>query len=271
VPNVELEPDTHRALQLLDSLRRLGGFARTSHLASALEVSEETIRRTVKKLSKKGAVSRVHGGVYLTDDGPVSSFYRRIGEHSTAKRAIGHMAASLVVDGTSLFLDVGTTTTFVAEALREKQELLVVTNSINAAQALMNHNQNRVFMAGGELQRDECGTFGSTALEFIGRFNFDTAIMSVDALDAQQGFLLSDHREAEISRMVMRRAKTRIVAADQTKIGKTAPIRACSPEDVDTLITDDLLPADFMTAFKTWGIDVLTAPPKIKKPKKNPT
>ena len=57
----------HREVELMDTLRGFGGSARTSNLAGALNVSEETVRRTVKALAKSGLVQRGHGGVYLTN------------------------------------------------------------------------------------------------------------------------------------------------------------------------------------------------------------
>ena len=67
---------THREVELLETLRDVGGTARTTNLAEALKVSEETVRRTIKALAKTGAVRRVHGGVYLVNahaGKPVSS------------------------------------------------------------------------------------------------------------------------------------------------------------------------------------------------------
>ena len=49
---------THREVELLETLRSLGGSARTAALAEALVVSEETIRRTVKALAKSGLLQR---------------------------------------------------------------------------------------------------------------------------------------------------------------------------------------------------------------------
>lgn len=51
---------SHRTIQLLDALRRFGGSARNAELARAMDVSEETVRRTIKTLSKSGDVTRVH-------------------------------------------------------------------------------------------------------------------------------------------------------------------------------------------------------------------
>lgn len=55
----------HRGLELLQALERLGGSARSSDLVEVLEVSGETVRRTIAGLAESGHVRRVHGGVLL--------------------------------------------------------------------------------------------------------------------------------------------------------------------------------------------------------------
>ncbi len=258
----------HRAVELLQTLRRLGGSARTSQLADTMDVSEETVRRTVKKLSREGLVSRVHGGVFLIDEPAGSSFHQRISEQSRQKQQLGRFVATLVEDGTSLFLDIGSTTIFVAEALRKKVGLMVVTNSLAIAQTLMNHNQNRVFLAGGELLSDAGGAFGAATLKFVSGFHPDLAILSTAAIDANQGFLLADQHEAELMRTFVSHARKSIMVADYSKTAASAPMVSCDPTEIDLFVTDRPPPQALQKAMNEWNIEVLIAPPKPAKKKK---
>ena len=135
-------------LQLLQET----GSARIESLATRLGVTDETIRRNLKRLQAQGMVTRVHGGVHLKDWGPEASFAQRMVQNPGPKRRIAEAVARMLPDGASLFLDVGSTTAYVAQALRVRRELLVVTNSLAVAQALTGVNGNQVFMAGGELR-----------------------------------------------------------------------------------------------------------------------
>ena len=58
---------SHRAHELLEVLRENGGSCRTAELAGLLNVSEETVRRSIKHLAKEGVVIKVHGGVLLAN------------------------------------------------------------------------------------------------------------------------------------------------------------------------------------------------------------
>ncbi len=228
---------THRERTILEHLNATGA-ARITDLAQQLQVSEETIRRAIKRLEALGSVTRVHGGVHLKDWGPEPSFALRFGINPERKRALAARAATLIPDGASLFLDVGSTTAYVAQALRDHRDLLVVTNSLAVAQTLTGRGGNRVFMAGGELRPHDGGAFGVEALAFVRQFRVDHAFLSAAAIDGQTGFMLQDLPEAEFSRAIIDCAKAAIIVADATKFDRPAPIRITDPERISRLVTD---------------------------------
>ena len=247
----------HREVELLAALRRVGGSARTANLAEVLGVSEETVRRTAKSLAKADLVNRVHGGLYLANAEAEHSVFTRLGHRPSEKHKIAEAAASLIPNGACIFLDVGSTTAFVAEALRGHKKLTVVTNSINIAQTLLNRNKNRVFLCGGELCHTEGGAFGPEALDYLRHYFFDFAILSVDGVDAQGGFLLRGSDEADMAAVVIERARHKIIVADHLKFGQTGPRVVCDPVKVNTFVTDRPLSSGFAHSFDGWGIDVV--------------
>ena len=121
---------------ILDALRVTGRESVTA-LAERLNVSDETVRRHLKDLVEQGAVHRVHGGVVLAGALAEPPFSRRMKDRIAAKRAIGKTVAERVMDGMTLLIDSGSTTTYVAEALQHKTGLTVVTNSIEVARTLL--------------------------------------------------------------------------------------------------------------------------------------
>jgi len=248
-----------REREIVDMLRLNGGSSRIQTLAARLGVSEETIRRNVKKLADDGLVRKVHGGVHLPDAEIEPSFQQRMDRNPEAKRRIAARVAAIVKNGDSLFLDIGSTTAYIAQALRGHRDLFVVTNSVAVAHRLAARNNNRVFMAGGELRAHDGGVFGAEAIAFVRRFQVDYAICSATAINADRGFVLFDLQEAEFSREIMLRARTRIVAADSTKFGRGGPIVVCDPSMVDQLVTDAPPPADLCNAMETWSLEIIVA------------
>jgi DeoR family transcriptional regulator, glycerol-3-phosphate regulon repressor len=244
----------HREVEVLEALRQLGGAARNANLAEVLGVSEETIRRTTKALAKADLVRRVHGGSYLPDSGAGDGVYSRLGLLQGEKGRIGAAVVALIPDGSCVFLDVGSTTAFVAQALNARRGLDVVTNSLNAAQALAEQGGNRVFVAGGRLRRDQLGMFGSETIDFVRGFHIDVAIMSVDAIDARRGFLLNGADEAAVARAAIRQADRAIIVADHEKFGQKSPLVLCPPQEIDVVVTDQPLEPGMAQSFEGWGI-----------------
>ena len=251
---------TQREMEVLTILNEAGS-ARILDLSRRLNVTEETIRRNVRRLEDQGLVRKVHGGVYLKDWVAEPTFAMRLKEQPEAKQRIGRAVAALIPDGASLMLDIGSTTAFVAQALRGHQNLLVVTNSLTVAQSLCMLNGNRVFMAGGELRSHDGGAFGAEALAFVRRFRVDYAVLSAASVDARAGFLLHDLGEAEFSRAIVDCAATSIIAADATKFGRPAPIRIGEPDLFHKLVTDAAPPPDIAAMLAKAGIEVRVVPP----------
>ena len=249
---------SQRTREVLDILAE-SGSARIQDIALRLNVTQETIRRTVALLGQQGLVTKLHGGVSLKNLGMEPSFEQRFVQSQPAKRRIAEAVAKTIQNGSSLILDVGSTTAYVAQALQQKKDLLVVTNSLPVAQALAGRNGNRLFMAGGELRSHDGGAFGPDARAFVRQFRVRHAILSVAGLEAKAGFLLQDLPEAEFSRTIIGCADEVIVAADASKFGKSAPIRIAAAEAFHQLVTDAPPPPDISDMLAEAGISVTVA------------
>ena len=198
----------------------------------------------------------MYGGAYLTGPPEAPSFLRRIAKHSTEKRAIAKTVIDYVQDGMTLFLDVGSTTAFVAESLRDHSRLTVATNSVGVAQVLANHNGNHVHLLGGEMQIDERGTFGFVTEQQCLRFAYDLAILSTDALCENRGFLNLNAAEANLAAVVAKCAGSVLVVLDHTKFEQTAPHCGLETWDVDVIVTDQTPGQNLTNAIQAWGIDL---------------
>ncbi len=249
----------HSGFELLAVLRRMGGSARNAQIAQVMGVSEETVRRLVKALAKSGMVERVHGGTFLRGGEDMPVYSGNLGQNPKEKSRIARAVVDLISDGMTVFVNVGSTTTFVSERLRIRQNLLIVTNSVSAAQVLAGHNSNKVFLAGGEILHSERGAFGSATEGYARQFTYDMAILGVDALSAEHGFTLQNPTEADLSRVVCGQANDVVIAADSSKFGARAPMVACTPSDVSTLVTDTTPPHKLAQALSDWGVGLRVA------------
>lgn len=236
-----------------------------AELAAELDVSDETIRRSIKPLVSAGQLLRVHGGVLLPEALHEPPFDRRMQANREAKLAIAAQVAQRINDGDSLMLDTGSTTAYIASALRNHRNLFVVTNSAEIARTLATRNGNRVYMAGGELRADDAAAFGAAAHVFVQQFQVQHAILSIGAIDADNGLMDYDLCEAEYARVVLHQAERRIVAADHSKFGRKGFVKVCDAELIDVLITDRPPPPALARQFEQAGVEVVVADAGIRE------
>lgn len=226
----------------------LRGSVSVLNLAQELNVSDQTIRRVVKPLVERGDVSKVHGALVSNRSALDPPFLARMSQNRTAKIAIARAVAQLVQDGDSIAIDTGSTSAFAAQALRERKNLTVVTNSAFVASTLAMAPGNNVSMAGTQLRDHDGASFDRSAFEVIERMQVDYALLSASVVDAQKGFLVHEQCEVDIATAMMRNSSRTIMAVDASKFqtpDRRPAIRQPDLRPNDYLVTDREVGAEF--------------------------
>lgn len=223
-------------LQLLQS----SGYQSVRELSRRLYTSESTVRRTLAALEQKGLIRRNYGGAEAQEHyAQADPFRHRAKSNTEAKRCIGEKAASLVPDGSILFLDQSSTAFFLGEALLKKKHLTVVTNSLETA-ALLAGSDFEVIVSGGTLSRQmRMCMVGEDAQRIFREINGDFAFFSTRSL-SEDGVISDCYREEVCVRKAMlENAACRVFLCDSSKFGTRSGYRQCTLEDVDILISED--------------------------------
>lgn len=247
-----------RQSEILKSVR-LKGACSIVELANDLRVSEETIRRDVRPMAAEGMLLRNHGRVVSPERIRETPFQSRMQEQKDEKQRIAIAAASLIKDGDSLIIDSGTTTSYVAKALSEHSNLVVVTNSIDIAYSLSVRNGNRVYMVGGRLRNADGASLGPSAVDFVEQFTVQHAILSIKAINVEHGLMNAYLSEAEFSRAVVQQAETVTVVADHTKFGQKSFVSVCGIDQIHRFISSDNPPPDISESLDSNGVEFRSA------------
>jgi len=101
------------------SLLEARGFVSIGSLAKSFAVSEQTVRRDLNELEKRGLVTRYHGGAGLPPVTGDVDYDKRKRRHATEKQRIAEMVAAQIPEGATIFIDIGTTMEAGAEALTD--------------------------------------------------------------------------------------------------------------------------------------------------------
>jgi DeoR/GlpR family transcriptional regulator of sugar metabolism len=266
----------HRQSLILQAVRS-DGSARVSDLTQRLGVSDMTIRRDLEVLARDGLVEKVHGGAVLpgTPASQEPGFEAKLVLERPEKTAIARAAASLVTPGTAIALAAGTTTFALAQRLLDVPGLTIVTNSLRVTSLFtgtrgMEGAADSVVLTGG-VRTPSDALVGPVADLTIRSLHFDVLFLSCHGFDADAGLTTPNLAEAETNRAFMRVAQRVVVLADHTKWGLVSLSSFARLDEVDVLITDDMLPSDARAQVTDQVGEVIyaesmTARPALKKP-----
>lgn len=243
------------------NIARASGRVMVEDLSRRFEVSAQTIRKDLNDLCEQRALTRIHGGAIIASGVENLAYEARRFVAADEKKAIGAIAAARIPNGSSLFINIGTTTEEVASALSTHQDLLVITNNLNVAMLLYPHPRIEVIVAGGSVRRSDGGVVGSTATQLIGQFKVDYAIIGASAIDEEGALLDFDYREVQVAQAIIANARSVMLVADSTKLHRSAPVRIAHLSQIQTFVTDRPLPDGLASLCHSRGIEVISAMP----------
>jgi DeoR/GlpR family transcriptional regulator of sugar metabolism len=252
-----------RRRQIVRTVNESGKIS-VSEISDMFNVSDMTARRDLRTLDQEGLLRRVYGGaVSRLGRSYEPPFPARSEEFSKAKKLIGIAAASLVVDGDSLALDVGTTTLEVARGLRGLHNLTIITASLPIANEIVSlfslEDEIRLILTGGIVRPVELSMIGHLAQRTLSELHVDKAFIGVGGINAEHGLTEYNLEDALVKRPMMETAKNVIVVADGSKIGRTTFALINPIESIDMLVTDSGAPGEQVARIRNLGIDVVIA------------
>jgi len=262
-PNIPATPAGARR-QALHRLIGERGFVGVANIAREIGISDMTIRRDLEALERDGLIQRSHGGAVLAAPTNVipaePSYAARRTLNRAAKQSIAAAAAALVTSGQAIGLDVGSTVACLATELARRENIEIITNSLQTILAMPAPIVPEVFLLGGRLRPREgslCG--GITRQQLAGHF-MDNVFIGVAGMDAN-GIYDYAPEEAEVKSIFMQQSSAVTVLCDSTKFGRRSFVRVCGFDAITSIITDAEPPAEIRAAAEQNATKIVVASP----------
>src|SRR5271165_3417357 len=226
-------------------------------LAKHFRTSQVTIRKDLDILQAHGRIHRTHGGALPARASALEDPTLREKEklHRREKLQIAAAAARMVREGQVIILDSGTTTTAIARALREFQNLTIITNAVNIA-AELSGSSLEVILTGGTLRKNSFSLVGPIAEETLRRLNADILFLGVDGFDVRYGLTTPNLLEAKVNRAMIEISKTSVAVCDSSKFGKRSLSLIAPTSSLQHVITDSGVPKADLSVLKKSGVEV---------------
>ena len=217
------------------------GSASLEDLAAHFNVSLNTVRRDVRQLLDRGALDKVYGGVAVKADAHSQEplpMNVRANKNFAAKQEIGRLAAGLVQDNSSIFLDSGSTTPMLLPHLAQKSGITVITHSLSALYEASKYPNLNVIALGGQFYLSTASYVGISTLEALSHMRIDTIFIAATGVSLENGLTNTTYLEAEVKRNVVLRGQQVVLMADHSKFDHAAFITFCSLEQLSCVVTD---------------------------------
>ncbi len=234
---------------------------RVQELVEEFGVSVETVRRDLEYLESIGVLKRVHGGAVLEkDNSKEESFTKRETIYIEEKQEIAEYATQFVKEEHIIAMDVSTTNTEIAKALKRKfKRLTIITNSLPIAYELSSMPQYTIIVAGGTLRNEELCVVGEHAESFLSQFHIGVFFMSMSGISLHAGLTDYGIGEWNIKKKMLEQSKTAYVVADSSKFDAVSMLKVCSFNQVEGIITDSKLPSQIKQNYLDKGILIINS------------
>ena len=225
-----------------------------------LKVSQATARRLFTKLEQAGQLIRTHGGVTISQQALLDYHFDDLTKKQIEeKMRIGVYAASTVESGDAVYLDSGTTLTFMAYALLKRlkigelTDVDIFTNSLANLKILS--EACSVSLIGGlyrEKRQDFCGYLTEKMLRQI---RFNKGYLGADGID-KECIMTTDVDTARIAELAASHSEKVYLLADSTKFFKKSFMSYAPVEMPYEYVADAALSPDNCEYFFNKGIKI---------------
>ena len=147
-----------------------------STLSNELSVSDDTLRRDLAELDRKGLLTKVHGDA-IAKAGISIRFLERINTVTQVKQEMASKLVPLFSDGDIILIDGGTSNLEVTRQLPKEKSFTVYTNSFPIANELINSPNIELIFLGGKVFSSSQVTVGVSVYQMLQSIRPDWAIV----------------------------------------------------------------------------------------------
>ena len=229
-----------------------------SDLSVEFNVTEETIRRDLEKLDKEGLAKKTYGGaIVLETHGADLPFNVRKRVNANLKENIAQKIAELISDGDSIILDSSTTAISVTKYIKNRENLTLITNSVEILLELSDKSGWKILSTGGKLKNGSLALVGASAEQMIRDYHVHIAVCSSKGIDMNMGISDSNEEDACMKKAIFSAADRKILAIDSTKFNRRSFVKVFSVSDVDTVVTDEKPSDEWIEFFEKHQVELI--------------
>lgn len=212
------------------------------NLSKKFDVTEDCIRKDLKKLEKEGILKRTYGGgVSKRETANKVEIEKRIGANHQDKLKIAKKAFELINDKETIFLDISTTNILLAELIaNNNKNITVITNMTDIISVLSNNSQVKIICPGGQYNSELDGFIGSMTIDNIIKYKPSKAFIGscgVNVFDKEVTTFDTD--DGNTKKAIIDSAQKVYIVMENRKFNLDGFYKFSLLDDIDTIITEE--------------------------------
>ena len=232
-----------------------------SEIEKALNISRATIYRDIKELSQSGALQIVRGGISKWNSPSLlleeSIYSDKLRKNTEEKARIAEYAASLIDCSKTIFLDSSTTVFEMCPFIKQKKDLLIITNDVRIAAEFSTSPGISVYVLGGWLRPNYYTLRDRSYKKVLADISIDLAFFSCDAITPQRGCMITNDDEVLLKKEIISISSHNYVLSDHSKFNKTAFMAFSALDAFDKIISGIELDEEYAENFHVKGINLV--------------
>ncbi|WP_435369331.1 DeoR/GlpR family DNA-binding transcription regulator [Caloramator sp. E03] len=236
------------------------GKLKVKDLSIKFNVTEDCIRKDLKVLENKGYLKRTYGGAVLfRESAHEQDIVSRKDIDISSKTIIAQKAFDIIEDRETIFLDISTTNIILAKLLSESSKnITVVSNMLEVINVLSNKNNITAICIGGILNKNLNGFVGAASIELISKYKFDKTFIGSCGIDVFDKSITTFQIEDGITKSsIIKAGKKNYIVMEKKKFYYDGNYKFASLDDIDSIITDELIDDDIKNILIENGIEII--------------
>lgn len=247
-------------LNQLVSLLKDNETLSVKQLSETLNVSEMTIRRDLDTLKNDAIVERSYGKATYRKNEMIENSYDNYELYSEKvkmndeKDRIGKFAATLLQPGDVAIIDSGSTTDKLAKYFPDNMDMTVLCYNYNVLTYLIRKPLIRLIFPGGYYHPNGQLFESPQGIHLMEAIRATKVFISASGIHEKLGITCANNYEVLTKRTALQSAQTKILIADSSKFGKIRPAYFAQLNEIDIIITDTGLTAEWKNIIEQAGI-----------------
>lgn len=237
----------------LEELVRSQGKVTLEYICQQYQISYDSARRDLVKLTKLPNIIRIRGGAIFSEK-RVSLPYNQRGEFNSIKESLIRRALSIINENDIIFLDAGTTMAALAHHLQTPVN--IITNSIEVLNELSGKENIKKYVLGGMFDEFSHTILGNITIEQIKLYQADKTFIGVSAL-SETGITTDTELDALLKMAMTQQSKQVICIATFSKFNTQLMYQSCRWSDIDYVITDKTPPANILKLIEANEVELI--------------